>query len=305
MGWQRQRAWTRRDAAADTWAANADDPAGSEPTADYDVDVEALLAREEALDGSRTRHEAAADAWDEPSLDTRDTGSFTGRPASDYDGDVEALLAAEERQPEPRTRQDAAADTWSVPRSGQGASPGSSTDVIASSPPDTITEPSTRNGAGKDDTSGPYVREVAVRAQDGTEVPITVEYVPPEARTLGDPPDRFPVQVAVQPQPAGFFPFPGHHHAVGDLRRSYCGLLRPIRNGPASVPRCRGSAAGCCAASRVTTWVPLSVPGVVPAAAGVLACRRPTCSNGSWPSKPGRWQAAAARSCAYAVAAMA
>ena len=52
--------------------------------------------------------------------------------------------------------------------------------------PDVVTEAPTQGGEGTDGTPDPYERQVAVHASDGTEVPITVDYLPPEARTVGD-----------------------------------------------------------------------------------------------------------------------
>lgn len=178
---------TRQEAAADTWNGSPDDPVVDESSSEYDGDVAALLTAEEQLPESQTRQEAAAATWDDttqPGDD--DPGEFSGDPASEYDGDVAALLAAEEQLPEPRTRQEAAAATWGDTNSGQDAGMGGSTDKPSVGQSDTVAEPSEQDREGVDGTPDPQARQVAVHSQDGTEVPITVEYVPPEDRTVGD-----------------------------------------------------------------------------------------------------------------------
>jgi hypothetical protein len=178
---------TRQEAAADTWDNSPDDPVGNEPSAEYDGDVAALLAEEQHLPEPRTRQEAAAATWDDatqPGSD--DPGSFSGDPASEYDGDVAALLAAEEQLPEPGTRQEAAAHTWDDTNSSQDDGLDTHTDSTSPSQPDTVTEPPARNNEGEDGMSGPTEGQVADQAQGGTDVPVTVAYLPPEARSVGD-----------------------------------------------------------------------------------------------------------------------
>jgi hypothetical protein len=179
-----------------------------------DADLEAMLAEEERLPEPRTRQETAADTWDDtPGPDNDNPGPFSADPATEYDGDVEALLAAEEHLPEPRTRQEAAADTWRDTASDQDAGPDTNTDSAH------LSEPSARQEAAKETQpdSGPSIaslaqpdaatesptvpaqtdeaehgapepdtRQIGVHAQDSREAPITVEYLPPEARTVGD-----------------------------------------------------------------------------------------------------------------------
>jgi hypothetical protein len=178
---------TRQEAAAATWDDSPGDPADDELAAEYDGDVAALLAAEEQLPEPRTRQEAAAATWDDTTQSgDNDPGAFSGDPAAEYDGDVAALLAAEEQLPEPRTRQEAAAATWDDTSTSQDGAPGASTDGTSPSQPDTVTEPPARNNEGEDGTPGPTEAQVAGNAQDSTDVTVTVEYLPPEARTVGD-----------------------------------------------------------------------------------------------------------------------
>jgi hypothetical protein len=178
---------TRQEAAAGTWDGTPDDSAGNELATGYDGDVEALLAEEQQLPESRTRQEAATATWDDtaqPGDD--DPGSFSGDPASEYDGDVAAFLAAEERLPEPRTRQEAAAATRDDMNSSQAGGLDASTDSTGPSQPDVSTEPPARHDEGDGGTPDPYERQVPVHTADGTDVSVTVEHLPPEARTVGD-----------------------------------------------------------------------------------------------------------------------
>jgi hypothetical protein len=177
---------TRQEAAAGTWDGTPDDPDGSDLASEYDGDVAALLAEEQQLPEPRTRREAAAATWDDTTQPGDDPGSFSGDPASEYDGDVAALLAAEEQLPEPRTRQEAAAATWDDTNSSQDTALDTSTDGASPSQPDARTEPPARHDEGADRTPDPCERQVAVHTEDGTDIPLTVEYLPPEARTVGD-----------------------------------------------------------------------------------------------------------------------
>jgi len=178
---------TRQEAAADTWDGAPDDPADSELATGYDGDVAALLAEEQQLPEPRTRQEAAAATWDDttPPGDD-DPEAFSANPATEYDGDVAALLAAEEQLPEPRTRQEAAAATWDDTNSSQDDGLDMRTDGSSPSQPDTVTEPPARNNEGENGTPGPTEGQVDGHAQNGTDVPVTIEYLPPEARTVGD-----------------------------------------------------------------------------------------------------------------------
>jgi hypothetical protein len=179
---------TRQEAAAATWDDSPGDPADDELAAEYDGDVAAFLAAEEQLPEPRTRQEAAAATWDDttqPGDD--DLGSFAGDPAAEHDGDVAAFLAAEDQLPEPRTRQEAAAATWDDTSTSQATEPDTSTGSTSPSQPDTVTEPPARHDEDED-RGAPDLSEhqVAVHTTDGADVPVTVEYLPPEARTVGD-----------------------------------------------------------------------------------------------------------------------
>jgi hypothetical protein len=178
---------TRQEAAADTWDNSLDDPAGNELSAEYDGDVAALLAGEQHLPEPRTRQEAAAATWDDatqPGSD--DPGSFSGDPASEYDGDVAALIAAEEQLPEPRTRQEAAAATWDDTNSSQDGGLDTSADTTGPRQPDASTGPPVPDHQAEDGTPDPYEHQAAEHTTDGTDVPVAVEHLPPEARTVGD-----------------------------------------------------------------------------------------------------------------------
>jgi hypothetical protein len=173
---------TRQEAAAATWADSPDDPASDEVAAEYDGDAAALLDAEDQLPEPRTRQEAAAATWDDT---TQPGDDDPGSLAGEYDGDVTAFLAAEEQLPEPRTRQEAAAATWDDTSTSQATKPDTSTDSTGPSQPDASTEPPARH-EGEDGTPDPYEHQAAVHTTNGADVPVTVEYLPPEARTVGD-----------------------------------------------------------------------------------------------------------------------
>jgi hypothetical protein len=207
---------TRQEAAAATWDGDPDDPAGSELSAEYDGDVEALLAEEQQLPEPRTRQEAAAATWDDnPWPGDDDPGSFSGDPASEYDGDVAALLAAEEQLPEPRTRQEAAAATWDDTNSSQDDGLDTRTDSTSPSQPDTVTEPPARNNEGEDGMPG--------HAQDGTDVPVTAAYLPPEARTVGD---TTPTGVGRKPTGAEILDMEGDDRTESRLDRLFDEMVK-------------------------------------------------------------------------------
>ena len=111
-------------------------------------------------------------------------------PGDDFagysDADIDAILAAEDQLPEPRTRQEAAADTWDDTNSSQDGGLDASTGGTGPSQPDASTEAPARHDEGEDGRPDPYERQVAVHATDGTDVPVTVEHLPPEDRTVGD-----------------------------------------------------------------------------------------------------------------------
>jgi hypothetical protein len=174
-------------ASADNAGSYPDAVHGDDFAGHSDTDIDIILTAEEQLPEPRTRQEAAADTWDDttqPGDD--DPGAFFANPASEYDGDVAALLAAEEQLPEPRTRQEAAADTWDDTNSSQDSGLDARTDSASPSQPDTVTEPPARNSEGEDGMPDPTEGQVADQVQDGTDVPVAVAYLPPEARSVGD-----------------------------------------------------------------------------------------------------------------------
>ena len=207
---------TRQEAAADTWDGTPDDPAGSDLASEYDGDVAALLAEEQQLPEPKTRQEAAAATWDDstqPGDD--DPGSFSGDPASEYDGDVAALLAAEEQLPEPRTRQEAAAATWDDTSSSQDTALDTGTDGTGPSQPDGGKETPAPDDQAEDGTLDPHERQAAVHA---TDAPVTVEYLPPEARTVGD---TTPTGIGRKPTGAEIFDMEGDDPGESRLDRLF------------------------------------------------------------------------------------
>ena len=214
----------RQDAAADTWGDSADDPDGSELAAEYDGDLDALLAAEQDLPESRTRQEAAAGTWDDTTQPADDDpASFSGDPAAEYDGDVAALLAAEERLPESRTRQDAAATTWDDTPSGQASATDTSTGDADPGQPDAVTGPPVPDGEGADGTPGLYESQVAVHATDGTDVPVTVAFLSPEDRTVGD---TTPTGIGRKPTGEEFLDMEGDDPAKSRLERLFDEALK-------------------------------------------------------------------------------
>jgi hypothetical protein len=210
---------TRQEAAADTWDGTPDDSAGNELATGYDGDVEALLTEEQQLPEPQTRQEAAAATWDDtaqPGDD--DPGSFSGDPAIEYDGDVAALLAAEQHLPEPRTRQEAAAATWDDTNSSQDGGLDASTDGSGPSQPDVGTEPPAPDDQVEGRTPGPYEYQAAVHATDGTDAPVSVEHLPPEARTVGD---TTPTGIGRKPAGAEIFDMEGDDPAESRLDRLF------------------------------------------------------------------------------------
>lgn len=178
---------TRRDAATDTWDDNLDGPDDGELASEYDGDLDALLAAEQDLPESSPRQEAAASTWDDTThKGDDDPDSYSGDPAAEYDGDVASLLAAEELLPESRTRQEAATATWDDTNSGQASATDTSTGDADPGQPDAVTGSPVPDGEGADGTPGPYESQGAVHATDGTDVPVTVAFLSPEDRTVGD-----------------------------------------------------------------------------------------------------------------------
>jgi hypothetical protein len=219
---------TRQEAALATWDHTPDDPADSDLASEYDGDVAALLAEEQRLPEPRARQEAAAATWDDttqPGDD--DPGSFSGDPASEYDGDVAALLAAEDQLPEPRSRQEAAADTWDDTNSSQDGAPDTSTDGASPSQPDASIEPSALNHEDEDGAPDPYEHQVDVHTMDGTDVAVTVEDLPPEARTVGD---TTPTGVGRKPTGAEILGMEGDDRTDSRLGRLFDEMFKEADN---------------------------------------------------------------------------
>jgi hypothetical protein len=205
---------TREEAAAYTWGDTADDSVGSDLATEYDGDLDALLAGEQHLPESRTRQEAAASTWDDSSPPgDGDPEAFSGDPAPEYDGDVAALLATEERLPEPCTRQEAAAATWGDTSSGQDSAPDTGT---ANGSPSQPGDGPQLPPHSDEDVDGPFERQVAVHTTDGTDVPVTVAYLSPEDRTVGD---TTPTGVGRKPTGEEIFDMEGDESGEGLLDR--------------------------------------------------------------------------------------
>jgi hypothetical protein len=183
----------RQEAASATWddaTAPGDDdqgPFSGDLASEYDGDVAALLAEEQRLPDPATRQEATPATPDDGAAPGDDEPwTYSGDPASEYDGDVAALLAEEQRLPDPSTRQEAEASTGDDTATSQDTAPDTSTDGTHPSQPDASAELPVPPDEGDDATPDPLEYQIAVPSTDGAGVPLTIEYLPPEARTIGD-----------------------------------------------------------------------------------------------------------------------
>ena len=189
---------TPAESRATTWGDNPSYYDDTELGSEYDGDADAFIAQQDELP---TPQESRARTWgDNP--DYYDETDL----ASEYDGDLSALTTDGH---DSYDTQEAAPGTWHDTTSDQDTNTDSAN--LSESParqeaaeetqpdpgppiadltqPDIVTESLTapaqidtvENGTPELDT-----RQVAVHTQDGKEVPITVEYLPPEARTVGD-----------------------------------------------------------------------------------------------------------------------
>ena len=87
------------------------------------------------------------------------------------------------------------------------------------SQPDTVTEPPAR----EDGTPGPTEGQVAGDARDGTDVPVTVAYLPPEARTVGD---TTPIGVGRKPTGAEILGMEGDDRTESRLDRLFDEMVK-------------------------------------------------------------------------------
>jgi hypothetical protein len=189
---------------------------------EYDGDLGALVAE----DRLPSRPDARAATWDDTvGPDNRAPGSPSDDPASQHDGDLETQLAVEEHLPESRPRQDAAADIWGDDSGGQDGKLDADAGRTSPSASDAVTE-SRRKDEGENGPPDLYERQVAVHAEDGTEVPITVEYLPPEARTVGD---TTPVGIGRKPTGEELFDMENDDPAESSLDRL---LKKAVEEGP-------------------------------------------------------------------------
>jgi hypothetical protein len=132
------------------------------------------------------------------------------------DADIDAILAAEDQLPEPRTRQEAAADTWDDTNSSQDGAPDTSADGASPSQSGAGIESLARNNEDEDGTPGPYEHQVDVHTMDGTDVTVTVEDLPAEARTVGD---TTPTGIGRKPTGDEFIDMEGDDVGEGGLDR--------------------------------------------------------------------------------------
>lgn len=133
-------------------ARHEPDTVGSgDPEDDYD-EAPGAFAAEDRLPG---RHEPdAGTRGDAPGYDEAGVGAG-------YDGDLDALTA-------------------------EGRPLDTSADSTSASQSDTAAEPPSRDDEDGDSLPGLTRDQVAGHTQDGADVPVSVEYLPPEARTVGD-----------------------------------------------------------------------------------------------------------------------
>ena len=184
----------RQDSRAASWGENPEYDE-SDLGAGYDGDLAALTAEDQLP----TRQESRAATWgDNPGY--YDETNL----ADEYDGDPDAVTAEDHTL---NTGDDHALDSGKgdqdqtatgkpddppaeAPAVSAAVAPehedGNVTGGTGSSQPDASTEAPARHDKGEDRTPDPYEHQVAVHATDGTDVPVTVEHLPPEARTVGD-----------------------------------------------------------------------------------------------------------------------
>lgn len=129
--------------------------------------------------------------------------STEARPASAYPTKAEARIAAEDqlpaRQPtgatprpdhkapneaNPTSEPHANPDTGNAANNGERPAEAPTADAPATL--DASTDPATRPGETDNAPPDPGEHPISVRNTDGADVQITVEYLPPEARTVGD-----------------------------------------------------------------------------------------------------------------------
>jgi hypothetical protein len=95
-------------------------------------------------------------------------------------------VKAEEQLPEPRTRQEAAAATWDDTDSSQDGGLDTSADTTGPRQPDASTGTPVPDYQAEDGAPDSYEHQAAEHTTDRTDVPVAVEHLPPEARTVGD-----------------------------------------------------------------------------------------------------------------------
>ena len=214
----------RQESRAATWGDNPDYDE-TDLSTEYDGDLDALTGEDHTLDSGDDhaldsdigdQDQAATGKPDDPPAEApgvsaavapeHEDGNVTALGSSPAGASADTSSVAEadagERPHEAPQAGQADALTGQAAQPGDGhADPGTapeaglkelkaevdvSTGGTGPSQPDASTEAPARNDEGEDGTPDPYEHQVAVHATDGTDVPVTVEYLPPEARTVGD-----------------------------------------------------------------------------------------------------------------------
>jgi hypothetical protein len=184
---------------------------------------EVYQASETAQPAIETGATAPYDAGTGP-VSADNPGSYPdAAPGDDFagysDADIDAILAAEDQLPEPRTRQEAAADTWdNSPDDPAGKDGGLDTSADTTGPrqPDASTGPPVPDHQAEDGTPDPYEHQASEHTTDGTDVPVTAEHLPPEARTVGD---TTPTGIGRKPTGAEIFDMEGDDPGESRLDR--------------------------------------------------------------------------------------
>jgi hypothetical protein len=160
---------TRQEAARQDAAGDSPRDDGS-PDGDHSVD--AILRKDDGLPDSRTRQQAAADAFAEGARPPGDTAFAPDEdPAGSHDVAVEAILHEDDRLPDPRTRQQAAQEDVA---SSDVAPARASAGTVGEKAPSALALP---------DASG---SDAPVAGAPVADQRFSVVHVGPEARTFGD-----------------------------------------------------------------------------------------------------------------------
>ena len=246
----------RQESRAATWGDNPDYDE-TDLSTEHDGDLDALTGEDHSLDsgddhaldsGKGDQDQAATGKPDDPPGEApgvsaavapeREDGNGTAPGSSPAGASADTSSVAEadagERPPEAPQAGQADALTGQAAQPGDGhADPGTapeaglkelkaevdaSTGGTGLSQPDASTEAPARNDEGDDGTPDPYEHQAAVHATDGTDVPVTVEHMPPEARTVGD---TTPTGIGRKPTGAEIFDMEGDDPGESRLDRLF------------------------------------------------------------------------------------